>query len=652
MRPADPVRAVVDEVLFRALRPPERLSVSDWADAHRVLSGRAASEPGRWRTERTPYLREIMDALSPTSPVREVVFMAGAQVGKTETGNNWIGHAIDEAPGAFLVVWPTVEVAKKNSRLRIQPLIDATPILREKVRPTRERDSGNTILSKEFPGGILLITGANSSAGLRSVPAGKLFLDEVDAYPSDVDGEGDPMELAIVRTRNYPRRKILIASTPTIEGRSRIARKFEEGDQRRYEVPCPFCSTFQVLAWSRMRWDEGDPESVRYFCVGCAAAIEERAHKTAMLAGGRWVASRPEARPDVRSYHLSALYAPLPWYSWPQAVRDFEKAKGDAEKLRVWVNTVLGETWKEKGEAPEWERLFNRREDFPLGVVPRRGLVLTAGVDVQRDRLEVEVVAWGRNLESWTVGYFTFPGDTEADATWKPLEDLLDQSFPHELGARLPIRIAAVDAGYNQNRVLAWVRTRDPGRVVAVKGRTNWPVLIGSPTVVDVEIRGRRVARGAKLWSCGVGIAKAELYAWLRVEPPTDPAKGYPRGFCHFPRLPEEFFRQLCAEQLVKRVRRGFAKYEWEKIRERNEVLDCRVYARAAAALAGVDRLEPAQWTKLERALGLEAPAKARHPEPSAPSEAPGGTGGTAAGPDREQRGTSRPDFWNRWRTP
>jgi phage terminase large subunit GpA-like protein len=606
----------VDRAFLVNLRPPERLSVSDWADKYRILSGKASSEPGRWRTDRTPYLREIMDALSPESPVQECAWMAGAQLGKTECGNNWLGATIDQAPGAILVVWPTVEIAKKNSKLRLQPLIDATPVLRDKVRPSRERDSGNTILSKEFPGGILLITGANSSSGLRSIPAGKLFLDEVDVYPPDVDGEGDPLELAIVRSRNYHSRKIFICSTPTVAGRSRIEAKYEQGDQRKYEVPCPHCGVFQVLEWSRIKWEDGKPETVKYHCSGCGVGVEEAAHKTAMLAAGRWRATNPNAPQNLRSYHLSSLYSPIPWYSWEQAARDFVKAKESPNLLRVWVNTVLGETWKEKGEAPEWERLFNRREGYKPGVVPRGGLLLTAGADVQRDRIEVEVVAWGRNLESWSIAYLVFPGDTELESTWQPLTDLLSQTFEHESGSQLPIKMMAVDAGFNQNRVLSWVRDRPRDRVLGVKGRGRYPILIGQPTVVDVETRGRKVFSGAKLWPIGTGVAKSELYGWLRIEQPTDTVRGYPRGYCHFPKWPEEYFRQMCAEQLTRQVRRGYTVYEWEKMRDRNEALDCRVYARAASAVLGVDRLDAAQWARIERALGMEPVAAERHPEP------------------------------------
>lgn len=639
----------VDGAFFGALKPPERLTVSQWADRYRVLSGKAASEPGRWRTERTPYLREIMDALSPDSPVEQVVFMAGAQVGKTECGNNWIGATMDQAPGAMLVVWQTIEVARKNSKLRIKPLIESTPVLRAKVKPNRERDSGNTILSKEFPGGILLITGANSSAGLASTPAGKLFLDEVDRYPLDVDGEGDPVELAIVRTRNYWRRKILITSTPTIEGRSRIASKFQEGDQRYFHVPCPHCGALQALTFNRLRWDDGAPESVRYYCIACDAAIDELAHKTAMLNGGKWIATKPRNTDRVRSYHLSALYSPIPWFSWVQLVRDFLKAKESPDLLRVFTNTVLGETWKEKGDAPEWERLFHQRENYPMGIVPRRGLLLTAGVDVQQDRIELEVVAWGRNLESWSVGYFVFKGDTELEQTWEPLAEVLGSTFPHELGGRLAVRLAGVDASYNQNRVLAWVRTQPTERVMAIKGRGRFPLAVGQPAVVDVEWGGRKVYRGAKLWPVGVGVLKGELYGWLRLEKPTDPEKPYPRGFCHFPTmLPEEHFRQLCAEQLVKKVHRGFAVYEWEKTRERNEALDCRVYARAAASVLGVDLLGPGQWTKLERALGLETGGKARQPGRARADAEPPPRDVPAV--ETQERPPEGSDFWQRWR--
>ncbi len=286
--------------LARGLRPDPDLSVSEWADAHRRLSGKAASEPGPWRTARTPYLREIMDCLSPGSAVERIVFMKGSQIGGTECGNNWIGFVIHHAPGPMLAVLPTVEMAKRNSKQRVDPLIEESPKLRERVQPTRSRDSGNTILSKEFRGGILVMTGANSAVGLRSMPVRYLFLDEIDAYPGDADGEGDPVALAEARTRTFSRRKIFMVSTPTIRGHSRIEREYEASDQRRYMVPCPECGTHQWLKFEQLKWPDKQPEGVYYECEHCAHKIDER-HKTWMLENGYSLGASRQRHPDCKT---------------------------------------------------------------------------------------------------------------------------------------------------------------------------------------------------------------------------------------------------------------------------------------------------------------------------------------------------------------
>ncbi|MBO4405625.1 MAG: phage terminase large subunit family protein, partial [Alphaproteobacteria bacterium] len=280
----------------RGIKPDSVISVSDWADANRVLSRTASSEPGRFRTSRTPYLKEIMDALSPSSPYEKVVFMKGAQIGGTEAGNNWIGYMIDQAPGPMLVVQPTVEMGKRWSKGRLAPLIEDTPCLRDKVKDPRTRDSGNTVQSKEFPGGQVVITGANSAVGLRSMPVKYLFLDEVDAYPPDADSEGDPLTLAIQRTATFTRRKIFIVSTPTIQGLSRIEKEFSETDQRYYFVPCPFCDGYQTLKWENIHYDQIDSK-VSYVCEFCKEHIDER-YKTEMLRKGEW---RPQRQHDVAS---------------------------------------------------------------------------------------------------------------------------------------------------------------------------------------------------------------------------------------------------------------------------------------------------------------------------------------------------------------
>ena len=298
------------------LLPDPALTVSEWADRHRLLSPRASAEPGRYRTDRTPYIREIVDALSPMNPTRRVVVMKSAQVGFTEGGNNWIGYVIHHAPGPMLAVQPTVELAKRFSRQRVDPLISESPSLRERVRPARSRDAGNTVLSKEFPAGLLVITGANSAVGLRSMPARYLFLDEVDAYPPSADEEGDPVALAEARTRTFSwRSKVLLGSTPTIHGLSRIEREYETTDQRRFFVPCPYCQEKQWLRFERLCWEKGRPQTTHYICAACDGRIEER-HKTAMLAAGEWRSTAESQDPGTIGFHVSALYSPVGWFSW------------------------------------------------------------------------------------------------------------------------------------------------------------------------------------------------------------------------------------------------------------------------------------------------------------------------------------------------
>lgn len=279
--------AEIERAWREGLTPDPLLTVSEWSDRHRMLSSKASAEPGRWRTSRTPYLKAIMDCLSPTSPVERVVFMKAAQLGATEMGSNWIGYVIHHAPGPMMAVWPTVEMAKRNSKQRIDPLIEESSALAELIAPARSRDSGNTILAKEFRGGVLVMTGANSAVGLRSMPVRYLFLDEVDGYPLDVEGEGDAISLAEARTRTFARRKIFIVSTPTISGASAIEREYEASDQRRYFVPCPHCSHRQWLRFEQLRWDKGQPETAAYICESCDTAIAEH-HKTWMLEHGEW----------------------------------------------------------------------------------------------------------------------------------------------------------------------------------------------------------------------------------------------------------------------------------------------------------------------------------------------------------------------------
>ncbi|HXF89299.1 MAG TPA: phage terminase large subunit family protein [Xanthobacteraceae bacterium] len=594
------------------LTPDPALTVSEWADRHRVLSPRASAEPGRYRTARTPYMRAIMDALSPTHPARRIVVMKSAQVGFTEAGNNWIGYVIHHVPGPMLAVQPTVELAKRFSRQRIDPLIAESPSLRERVKPARSRDAGNTVLSKEFPAGLLVITGANSAVGLRSMPARYLFLDEVDAYPPSADEEGDPVALAEARTRTFSwRSKVLLGSTPTIHGVSRIEREYEASDQRRYFVPCPHCGAMQWLKFERLRWDKGKPETAHYECESCDGRIEER-HKTAMLAAGAWRATAQAQDPGTIGFHISALYSPVGWLSWENIARLWEAATTDEAK-RSFKNGVLGETWVETGEAPDWQRLYERRESWQIGTVPSGTLFLTAGADVQKDRIEVSVWAWGRGLESWLVDHLVIDGGPECAEAWARLSALLNRTWPHALGARLGLAKLGIDTGYEAPAVYAWARAHGPAQVAAVKGVEgfNRAAPVTGPSYVDVTEGGRKLRRGARLWTVAVATFKSETYRCLRLAAPTDDelAAGatFPAGYVHLPRGAEaEWVKQLVAEQLVTvKTKRGFARLEWQKLRERNEALDCRVYARAAVWIAGADRWTEAMWRDLEQQVGI-----------------------------------------------
>ncbi len=591
-----------------AFKPEPMLTVSEWAERSRVLSSRASAEPGPWRISRTPYLKEIMDALSPSSPIERVVFMKGAQLGATEAGNNWLGFIIDQAPGPALMVLPTVETAKRNSKQRIAPLIEETPALRHKVKDPRRRDSGTTVLSKEFPGGILVMTGANSAIGLRSMPARFLFLDEVDAYPPDADGEGDPIELAVQRTVTFARRKILLISTPTIAGVSRIEAAYEDSDQRKFWVPCPDCGTFQVLKWVNVKWPKDRPAEAAYACEACGVVIPEH-RKAAMLSGGEW---RAEGQGDGKTagFWLSSLYSPPGWYSWADAARDFLAAKDLPERLKTWVNLCLAETWRERGEAPDWTRLRDRAEPYPIGRVPRGGLYLTAGADVQGRRIEVEVVAWGPNSESWSVDYRIITGDVFTAAPWCELAELLEETFDVEGGGALKIGRLAIDSGYATQQVYTFARRYAASAVMAIKGMHRGSLAVGSPSPVDVTAGGRKLRGSAKVWPVGVDILKGQLYGRLRLDlPGKDSGEAFPSGYAHLPEYSDEFFKQLTAEQLVtRRNRKGYVVREWEKTRDRNEALDCRVYAMAAAIAAGVERWPPQIWVELGRQVAGNSP--------------------------------------------
>ena len=599
------------------LRPEEPLTVSEWADRYRKLSSKASAEPGPWRTSRTPYLREPMDCLSSNSPIQRVVMMFAAQTGKTEAGSNWLGYVIDHAPGPMLCVQPTVEMAKRLSKQRLESMITDTPCLAAKIAPARARDSGNTMFSKDFSGGIMLLTGANSSTGLRSAPCRYLFADEVDAYPSDVDGEGDPVALAERRTTTFARRKILLTSTPTVKDFSRIEAEYLRSDQRRFYVPCPSCGGMQWLQWPRLKWDAKRPGDVRYQCEHCGERFEEN-HKPAMLAAGEWRATAPS---DGRTagFQLSGLYSPLGWCSWEQLVDDFLRAKSDAPALKAFVNTRLAETWEEDyAAAVSADGLMTKRLAYESGTCPDGVVLLTCGVDVQDNRLAVSVWGWGEGETGWLIWHQELMGDPTQVEVWGQLDQVLVTEWATAAGKALKVSQVAVDSGgHCTHEVYRYVRDRVRQNVVTIKGssRRNSPA-VGKGSKVDVSWQGRVLKRGVTLYQLGTDTIKTTLFGRLR----HNEAGGV--GTLHFGMAAdEEYFRQLTSERQALRYHRGFPIREWvKKAGDRNEALDCVVYAYAAMLLFSRRMNRATMWQQLADQLdhGKKAPLRLKRQPASA----------------------------------
>jgi len=351
----DSQEIIIYKAITDGLRPIPNYTVSEWADKNRFLSTASSSEPGRFRTDRVPYIREIADNLGKTSDVWRVSVMKGAQLGLTELGNNWVGSIMDVNPGPVIMVMPTEEAVKKNSRTRITPMINSTPSLKGKIKTAGSKESNNTITTKEFPGGVLIMIGASSPTGLRSTPAGNIFLDEVDGYPHSAGEEGSPIDLAEARASTFSNKKLFIISTPTIEGASVIENEFSDGDRRYYNVPCQGCSVLFVLKFEYLTYVNNDPSTVRMACPNCGFLHEER-HKTSMLAeegfGGsaKWIPTSTPSDPLIRSYHISSLYSPAGWLSWESVIRKYIKIGSDENKRITFTNTILGETYKVNSE--------------------------------------------------------------------------------------------------------------------------------------------------------------------------------------------------------------------------------------------------------------------------------------------------------------
>ncbi len=618
------VKEIRTNAVIAGLKPPPRLSLSQWADEHVRLSAESAAVPGRWKT--LPYQVGIMDAMSDPT-VTDVTLMKSARIGYTLMISAAVGYFVHQQPCSILFAQPTVDDAKEFSKDTIAPMMIDVPVLAEVVQDEAEEKGprgADTIRGKRYPGGRLSLIGANSGAGFRRRSCRVFIGDEVDAWPASAGNDGDPVRLGKKRTEYFWNRKHFFGSTPLIEGHSRIQKSYLEGDQRKFYVPCPHCGHMDHLVFKQdpegghyLVFDKTAPDDAHFVCSQNGCVIEYKDQR-AMVAGGEWRAAQPFN--GHASFHIWAAYSFSPNATWAHIVKEFLAANAAGpEELQTFINTTLGATWKQVGEAPNWEPLYRRRETYPIGSVPDRVQWLTTGVDVQKDRFVYEVVGWAANRESWSIDAGVIPARTEIEADWSKLDELLGRIYETAAGP-MTTKLLAVDAGYNTQMVYLWAR-RHIGPVIAVKGSATERTLHGTPKDVDINHNGQRITRGCKLWPVGVDIAKAELYGWLRMDPPLEAGTPYPVGFCHFPEHGEDFFKQLTGEHLVStKDRRGFPVHEWQKIPGReNHYLDCRVYARAAVSVLGLDRVKlppSAAVPGAAPAVARAAPAKPKRQIP------------------------------------
>lgn len=606
-----------------------------------------ASERGRFRTSRVPFMKEIMDCLSPSHPCQEVVLMKCVQIGGTQLAVNWAGFVVDRVPASMMLVEPTIDLAKKLSKTKIQHAFDDVKSIRGKVKEARARDSGNTILMKEFAGGMMVFAGANSGVSLRFLPARFLFLDEIDAYPQDVDGEGHPVELAENRTTSFARCKVFKNSTPLLKEFSVIEPAYNAGSRGRYFVHCPHCGHYQWLKWrvqteakgvytypmAFIRDAAGKIVDAQYTCEACQKLIPEH-HKSAMLAEGKWVHEDP-ANP-VRSFHINILYQPYGWkMSWVALAKSWMKAwkrstRGDTRALKVFINTFLAETWEEKSEKFEEDELKSRKELY-RAAVPAGAYVLTGAVDIQDDRIEVECVGWGLEEERWSIDYQRLMGSPAQKEVWEQLDAWIDKKFEHEHGIAMSMQIIAVDTGgHHTMEAYKFIAKRQHKGLRAVKGSS-----IPGARLVSIGTKDKLTK--VQLFLVGTDTAKDTLFANLKIQEPGP-------GYYHFPDHPDyddEYFAQLTAEEKRDKIIKGIVKgHHYVKTRRRNEVLDLAVYNLASLYLLkpNLPKLADGWEAYVAKQIGIQTVAD--HPVEKAVS---------TAKPPVMNFPTGRKNFITRW---
>jgi phage terminase large subunit GpA-like protein len=560
------------------------MTVTEWAVGFRWLSPESCSNPGQYTLEFTPYAAEWMDSVNDPEATGTILMVA-SQLGKTEALNNIVGYFIDIEPAAILMVQPTEALAEAWSKERLDPMIRDTPVLRAKVAESKTRDSGNTILFKSYPGGNIAMAGANAPSGLAGRPRRVVLLDEEDRFPASAGKEGDPASLAIRRTETYWNAVVFETSTPTVKGLSRIEARFEQSDQRRWYCPCPNCGHHQSLKWSQVRWVAEDGSDAWYVCenAACDSPSLDDEQRRKMVRAGKWIADFPTR--TLRGYHLNgiaSLFRHKKGYKnrLHQMVAEHLSAKKKgAESLRTWVNTFLAETWEEEGESLAWEPLMQRRENW--GEFPAGGFIVTAGADIHPDRVELELVAWGAEEESWSLDYVVIMGDFNRPEIQAAVDEQLQRTWQHPCGVQMRVTAAFLDSGNKPKSIYQFTKKRERLKIFSAKGRGGAGVPIISRPTRQGKVR-------AALFTVGTDTSKDIIYSRLQT---ADLGPGY----MHFPSDRDEtWFRQLTAETKVTRYKDGVPYSKFENLsKARNEALDCRVYALGALQLLNIN------WKKL-----------------------------------------------------
>jgi phage terminase large subunit GpA-like protein len=641
------LRRRLEKAVKTSLKPPPRLNLVEWADQYRYLPDNSA-ESGKWRTDRVEVAREPM--LAVTDPaVQEVSVMCCIQLMKTELLLNAALYYMHQEPSPIMYVAPKKETAEAWSKERLVKSVSATPVVRG-IFSSNRRGEGNTILQKQFPGGQISIVSARNTTDLAMRACRIMLFDECDKYPMNVGageggsgGEGDPIQVAWGRATTYGKRaKKIVACSPTVEGRSRIHQEYLASDQREYHQPCPHCGHTEPLDWYKHvhipEDANGQPQAEQacIVCHNCGTQWSE-GDRFWSIRNGQWIPRHPEIT-HHRGYKVSALASPFTPVT--MLAREYVKALENPQAMKAFVNTRLADVYREKGEAPDWQRLYERRESWKLGTVPDGGLMLTCGIDVQKTYLIFEVVAWGRKKRSWSIDIGTIEGHISEDRVKEELSKFLETRYTNRHGIAMPIELALIDSSNDTQEVYNTVAQIGTPRLRAIKGQGSLTTMIGTPKPVQISIDGVRKDGGIKMWPLGVNVLKEQLYKWLMLARPTDEALDaggeWPTGFCHFPEWSEDYFKQLTAEILVERAdNRGFLVRQWERIREHNHFLDCRNYARAGAAMLGLDRMDETDWQDRETRYGKEAPEGTAPTQGTTPQKVPAIPTGT---PPRKKR--------------